>query len=81
MIKERIDAIEREGEVRIKALQEQAEKALGDKKQKLEQQIARDRANHKARVEKLRQAWQLPSKKPLQSDNRWRNNHEKRTAR
>jgi uncharacterized membrane protein len=59
LIKERIDAIEREGETRIKTLQEQAEKALGEKKQKLEQQIARERTNHKARVEKLRQAWQL----------------------
>jgi uncharacterized membrane protein len=59
LIKERIDAIEREGETRIRTLQEQAQKALGDKKQKLEQQIAHQRANHKARVEKLRQAWQL----------------------
>jgi uncharacterized membrane protein len=59
LIKERIDAIEREGEARIKALQDQAAKALGDKKEKLQRQIARDRANHKARVEKLHQAWQL----------------------
>jgi hypothetical protein len=51
--------IEREGEARIKALGQQAAKAIGDKKAKVEQQIARDRANHQARVEKLRQAWQL----------------------
>ncbi len=29
------------------------------KKAKLEERIARERADHKARVEKLRQAWQL----------------------
>ena len=59
IIKERIDAIEREGDARIKALQQQAAKAIGDKKAKLEQQIDRNRADHKARVGKLRQAWQL----------------------
>jgi uncharacterized membrane protein len=59
IIKDRIDAIQSEGEARIKALEQQAAKAMGDKKAKLEQQITRDRANHQARVEKLRQAWQL----------------------
>jgi uncharacterized membrane protein len=59
LVKERIDAIQREGEARIKALEQQASKAMGDKKAKLEQQIARDRANHRARVEKLREAWHL----------------------
>src|SRR5688572_14031653 len=39
-------AIEREGEVRTKALQEQAVRELGDKQEKLEKQIVRDRANH-----------------------------------
>ena len=59
LLESRIDAIEREGEARIKVLQEQTAKAGAKMKAKLEQRIAEERANHKARVEKLRQAWQL----------------------
>jgi uncharacterized membrane protein len=59
IIKERIDAIEREGEAKVKALEQRAAKAIGEKKAKIEDQIARDRANYQVRVEKLRQAWQL----------------------
>jgi uncharacterized membrane protein len=59
LIKERIDAVEREGEAKINALEEQAAKAKAEKKAKLEQRIAKERADHKARVVKLRQAWQL----------------------
>lgn len=59
LIRERIDAIEREGEAKIEALEEQAAKATAEKRAKLELRIARERAEHKARVGKLRQAWQL----------------------
>lgn len=59
LLKERIEAFELEGEAKIKALQEQAARAKAEKKAKLEERIALERANHKARVEKLRQAWNL----------------------
>lgn len=59
LLNERIDAIDRESEAKIKALQEQAAKATGEIKRNLEQRVAQERANHKARMEKLRQAWQL----------------------
>jgi uncharacterized membrane protein len=59
LLNERINAFEREGEAKINTLREQAAKTKGEFKVKLEQRIAQDRANHKARVEKLRKAWQL----------------------
>ena len=59
MVKERIEAIQREGEAKIKSLQEQAVQATGEMKAKLEKRIAEERADHEARMAKLRQAWQL----------------------
>jgi uncharacterized membrane protein len=59
LLKERIEAIEREGEAKIKSLQEQAAKAKGEMKADLEKRIAKAQADHKLRVEKLNQAWQL----------------------
>jgi uncharacterized membrane protein len=59
LLKERIDAFDLEGEAKIKVLQEQAAKAKAEKKAKLEEGIARERAEHKARSEKLHQAWNL----------------------
>jgi uncharacterized membrane protein len=58
-LKERTAAVKREGEAKIKSLQEQAAKAKGERKAKLEKRIAEARARHEARVEKLSQAWQL----------------------
>jgi uncharacterized membrane protein len=58
-LKERIEAIKREGEAKIKALQEQAAKAKGDVKAKLEARVAKARAIHEARARKLDQAWEL----------------------
>jgi uncharacterized membrane protein len=58
-IHKRIEAINREWEAKINSLQEQAAKAKGERKAKLEKRIAEERANHKIRVEKLNQAWQL----------------------
>ena len=58
-LKERIAAIKREGEAKVKSLQEQAAKAKGERKAKLEERIAKSRADHEARVDKLSQAWQL----------------------
>jgi uncharacterized membrane protein len=59
MVKERIEAIQREGEAKIKSLQEQAAQATGKMKAKLEKRIAEERADQEARNAKLRQAWQL----------------------
>jgi hypothetical protein len=59
LVKERIEAIKREGEAKIQSLEEQAAKAKGEHTAKLEKRIAEERANHKLRVEKLSQAWQL----------------------
>lgn len=56
---EKIDAFEREGEFKIKALQEQAAQASGEMKAKLDKRVAEAHADYKARDEKLRQAWQL----------------------
>lgn len=59
LFNERIEAIKREGDAKIKSLQEQAAKAKGEMKAKLEKRIAEERADHQARVAKLSQAWQL----------------------
>jgi uncharacterized membrane protein len=59
LLNERIEAIRREGEAKIKSLQEQAAKAKGEMKAKLEKRIAEERADHQLRVEKLSQAWSL----------------------
>ena len=56
---EKINAIARDGETRIQALQEQAAKAKHEMKAKLNNRSAQERTAHKARVEKLRQAWKL----------------------
>jgi uncharacterized membrane protein len=59
MLGERIEAIKREGEAKIKSLQEQAAQAKGEMKTRLEKRIAEERADHQLRVEKLSKAWQL----------------------
>jgi len=59
VLTEEINAIARDGEARIHALQEQAAKAKHDMKSKLDKRVASERAAHKARVDKLRQAWKL----------------------
>lgn len=59
LLNERIEAIKREGEAKIKSLQEQAAQAKGEMKAKLEKRIAEERADHQLRVEKLSKAWQL----------------------
>jgi paraquat-inducible protein B len=59
LLNQRIDAIQKEGEAKIKSLQEQAAKASGEMQTNLEQRIAKERADQKARLEKLRQAWRL----------------------
>ncbi len=58
-LKERITAVQREGEAKVKALQEQAAKAKGEMKAKLQERAAKARANHEARSEKLNEAWEL----------------------
>ena len=59
LLNERIESIKREGEAKIKSLQEQAAKAKGEMKAKLEKRTAEERADHQLRVEKLSKAWQL----------------------
>jgi uncharacterized membrane protein len=59
LLNEKIAAIKREGESKIKSLQEQAAKAKGETKAKLKNRIAEARADHEARVDKLNKAWQL----------------------
>jgi uncharacterized membrane protein len=58
-MKQRLAAVKREGEAKIKALQESAAKAHGERKVKMEKRLAQARANHKARTEKLSQAAEL----------------------
>jgi len=59
VLTEKINAIAKDGEARIQALQEQAAKAKHEMKSKLDNRIAKERAAHKVRVEKLRRAWEL----------------------
>ncbi|HSO74136.1 MAG TPA: DUF1269 domain-containing protein [Blastocatellia bacterium] len=59
LLLKRIDEIEREGEAKIKLLQQQMAKATGEAKANLQNRIAEESARHQARVAKLRQAWQL----------------------
>lgn len=56
---DRIDTVKREGEAKMKLMQEQEEKAKDEAKAKLEERINEMRAHHMARVDKLSKAWQL----------------------
>jgi uncharacterized membrane protein len=59
LLVKRIDELQREGDAKIKLMQEQVAKATGQAKANLEARVADERAKHNARVTKLRQAWQL----------------------
>jgi uncharacterized membrane protein len=59
LLEKRIDTIKRAGEARLKSMQEQATRVKADSKARLEERIARERANHQVRVEILSKAWQL----------------------
>ncbi|MDQ5845270.1 MAG: hypothetical protein M3539_08245 [Acidobacteriota bacterium] len=59
LLLKRIEEIEREGEAKIKLLQQQVAKTTGQAKANLEKRVADERAKHNARVATLRQAWQL----------------------
>ncbi|HEX6731291.1 MAG TPA: DUF1269 domain-containing protein [Pyrinomonadaceae bacterium] len=59
LLLKRIEEIEREGDAKIKLLQQQITNATGQAKAHLEKRIAEERTKHNARVAKLRQAWQL----------------------
>jgi uncharacterized membrane protein len=59
ILKNKINRIAQDGETRIQALQDQAAHAKREMKSKLEKRIARERTLHQARVQKLRQAWDL----------------------
>ena len=55
---EKIATTKREGEAKIKSLQQQVATATGEAKAKLENRIVEARADEKARIEELNQAWQ-----------------------
>lgn len=55
----RMDEIQQESQAKIKELQNQATKAKGDAKAKIDQQIAEMRADYNRRSDKLKQAWEL----------------------
>lgn len=59
LLLKRIEEMEREGDAKIKLLQDQIANATGQAKANLEKRVADERAKHKARVAKLGQAWQL----------------------
>ena len=59
LLVQRIDEIQREGDAKIKLMQEQVAKAAGQAKANLQKRVADEREKHNARVAKLRQAWQL----------------------
>ena len=59
LLLKRIEEIEREGDAKIKLMQEQMAKTTGQAKADLEKRVAEERAKHNTRVAKLRQAWQL----------------------
>lgn len=55
----RIDQLEKEAQAKIKQLQDQAAKARGDAKAKIDRNIAKLREDYQWRADKLKQAWQL----------------------
>jgi hypothetical protein len=55
----RIDQLDKEAQAKIKQLQDQAAKARGEAKARIDRTIAELREDHKWRADKLRQAWQL----------------------
>ena len=58
-LKQRIDAAKREGDAKVKSIEQQVAQARGEAKAKLEKRIAQERADHKLRMDKLGQAWEL----------------------
>ncbi len=59
LMHERIEAIKRDDAARMQWLREQAERARGERKAKLDERIAEAHAVHEARARKLNQAWEL----------------------
>ena len=59
LLKRRIEAAKREGEAKVKSIEGQVAQARGETKAKLEKRIAQERADHKLRMDKLGQAWEL----------------------
>ena len=59
LLTEKINAIARDGDARLQSLQQQAAQAKQAMRQKLDTRIAHERTRHRARVEKLRGAWEL----------------------
>jgi uncharacterized membrane protein len=55
----RIESTRREGEAKIKSLQQQLTTASAERKLQLEKRLAEVRADYRARSEKLQQAWEL----------------------
>jgi hypothetical protein len=58
-IKAKIETSQQETEAKINSLQEQAAKAEGERKAKIEARIAELKADQKRRSDLLHQAWEL----------------------
>ncbi|MBO0801075.1 MAG: DUF1269 domain-containing protein [Blastocatellia bacterium] len=58
-IESKIDGIVREGEAKVKSMEEQMATVKGEGKAKLQKRIAETRSDNEARNDKLRKAWQL----------------------
>lgn len=58
-IQAKIETSQKETDAKVKSLQEQAAKARGERKAKLEARIAELKADHQRRIEILKQAWEL----------------------
>jgi len=58
-IKARIESTKREGDAKIKSLQQQLITASAERKQQLEKRLAEVRADYRERSAKLQQAWEL----------------------
>ena len=59
ILHQKMESINKEGEAKIKAMQEQAAKATGEMKAQLEKRLEQTRTDYKRRADKLHQAWEL----------------------
>lgn len=58
-LKQRIDAMKREGDAKVESLEAQVATARGEQKKRLEEKLARVRADYEVRTAKLSEAWEL----------------------
>ena len=73
LFNEKIEGIKREGEAKIKSLQQQAAQAKGEAKTKLEKRVAEARADHRLRMDKLSQVLATRQRSGGESSSLYRN--------